>query len=65
MGKVHSALILYFAAILLYLIAVLLGSDNLELLSKPIIIPAVYYFYYFSVKGKINFLFSFSILSYF
>lgn len=65
MGKVHSALILCFVAILLYLIAVLLGSDNLELLSKPIIIPAVYYFYYISVKGKINFLFSFSILSYF
>ena len=51
MGKVHSALILYFAAILLYLIAVLLGSDNLELLSKPIIIPAVYYFYYICLKG--------------
>ena len=65
MGKVHSALILYLAAILFYVMAVLFGSDNLELLIKPIIIPSVYYFYYISVKGKISFLFSFSILSYF
>ena len=65
MGKVHSALILYLAAILVYVMAVLFGSDNLELLIKPIIIPSVYYFYYISVKGKIGFLFSFSILSYF
>ena len=65
MGKVHSALILYLAAILVYVMAVLFGSDNLELLIKPIIIPSVYYFYYISVKGKISFLFSFSILSYF
>jgi len=65
MGKVHSALILYLAAILVYVVAVLFGSDNLELLIKPIIIPSVYYFYYISVKGKIGFLFSFSILSYF
>ena len=65
MGKVHSALILYLAAILVYVVAVLFGSDNLELLIKPIIIPSVYYFYYISVKGKISFLFSFSILSYF
>jgi hypothetical protein len=65
MGKVHSALILYLAAILVYVMAVLFGSDNLELLIKPIIIPSVYYSYYISVKGKISFLFSFSILSYF
>ena len=55
MGKVHSALILYLAAILVYVMAVLFGSDNLELLIKPIIIPSVYYFYYISVKGKISF----------
>lgn len=65
MVKVNSALFLYFAAILLYVLAVLIGSDNLELFSKPIIIPSIYYFYYTSVKGKISYLFTFSVLSYF
>lgn len=65
MVKVNSALILYFTAFVLYTIAVIIGSDNLELFSKPIIIPSIYYFYYVSVRGKINYLFSFSILSFF
>ena len=65
MVKVNSALILYFTAFVLYMIAVLIGSDNLELFSKPIIIPSIYYFYYISVRGKINYLFSFSVWSFF
>lgn len=65
MVKVNSALILYFIAFIFYIIAVLIGSDNLELFSKPIIIPSIYYYYYISVRGKINYLFSFSILSFF
>ena len=65
MVKVNSALILYFTAFVLYMIAVIIGSDNLELFSKPIIIPSIYYYYYISVRGKVNYLFSFSILSFF
>jgi hypothetical protein len=65
MVKVNSALILYFTAFVLYVIAVLLGSDNLELFSKPIIIPTIYYYYYISVRGRIDYLFSFSVLSFF
>ena len=65
MVKVNSALILYFIAFILYVIAVLIDSDNLELFSKPIIIPSIYYYYYISVRGKVNYLFSFSILSFF
>ena len=65
MLKVNSALILYFIAFILYVIAVLIGSDNLELFSKPIIIPSIYYFYYISVRGKIDYLFSLSVLSFF
>ena len=65
MVKVNSALILYFTAFVLYMIAVIIGSDNLELFSKPIIIPSIYYFYYISVRGKIDYLFSFSVLSFF
>jgi len=56
---------LYFTAFVLYIIAMLIGSDNLELFSKPIIIPSIYYFYYVSVRGKINYLFSFSVWSFF
>ena len=65
MVKVNSALILYFTAFVIYMIAVIIGSDNLELFSKPIIIPSIYYFYYISVRGKIDYLFSFSVLSFF
>ena len=65
MVKVNSALILYFTAFVLYMIAVIIGSDNLELFSKPIIIPSIYYFYYISVRGKIDYLFSLSVLSFF
>ncbi|WP_333809716.1 hypothetical protein [Flavobacterium sp.] len=65
MIKINSALLLYFAAFILYIIAVFIGSDNLELFSKPIIIPSIYYFYYISVRGKIDYIFSFSILSFF
>ena len=65
MLKVNSALILYFTAFILYVIAVLIDSDNLELFSKPIIIPSIYYFYYISVRGKIDYLFSLSVLSFF
>lgn len=65
MLKVNSALILYFSAFILYVIAVLIESDNLELFSKPIIIPSIYYYYYISVRGKISYLFSFSVLSFF
>ncbi|MBE9576927.1 hypothetical protein [Flavobacterium proteolyticum] len=65
MIKVNSALILYFTAFVIYIIAVFIDSDNLELFSKPIIIPSIYYFYYISVRGKIDYLFSFSVLSFF
>ena len=65
MLKVNSALILYFTAFILYVIAVLIDSDNLELFSKPIIIPSIYYFYYISVRGKIDYLFSLWVLSFF
>ncbi|MFI0426148.1 MAG: hypothetical protein ACH34V_04245 [Flavobacterium sp.] len=65
MVKINSALLLYFVAVIFYVIAVMIGSDNLELFCKPIIIPSIYYFYYISVKGKANFLFTISILSFF
>jgi hypothetical protein len=65
MVKVNSALILYFIALVIYIIAVMIDSDNLELFTKPIIIPSIYYYYYISVRRKIDYLFSFSMLSFF
>ena len=65
MVKSNSALILYFTSFTLYVIAIFIRSDNLELFSKPIIIPSIYYYYYISVRGKIDYLFSFSVLSFF
>lgn len=65
MIKVNSALILYCTAFTLYVIAVFIGSDNLELFSKPIILPSIYYYYYISVRSRIDYLFSFSVISFF
>ena len=65
MFKINSALVVYFVALIFYFTAVFVGIDSLELFSKPIIIPAISYFYYFKVKGKIDFLFTISLFSFF
>src|SRR5574343_353837 len=61
MVKINSALLLYFVAVIFYVIAVMIGSDNLELFCKPIIISSIYYFYFigqdflfYSKKKKYN-----------
>ena len=65
MGKVNPAVILFFGALILYVVSIVVDSQNLELFSRPVIIPSIYYFYFISVKGRINLLFSISILSFF
>ncbi len=65
MIKINSALLLFFFAFALYLLSVIFNNDNLELFSKPIILPSIYYYYYTKVKGKINYLFTLSILFFF
>ena len=65
MIKLNSALLFYFTALLLYACSIFFDSQNLELFCRPVIIPSVYYFYFTSVKGKVNFLFSISILFFF
>lgn len=60
----NSALVLFLVALILYVIALFIDSPDLELFSRPIIIPSIFYYYYIKVKGSINFLFSISILSY-
>ena len=65
MANLNSALVLYFGALILYVVSIFFDSPNLELFSRPIIIPSIYYFYFISVKGRVNLLFSVSILSFF
>ncbi|MFD2909359.1 hypothetical protein ACFSX9_11535 [Flavobacterium ardleyense] len=64
-GNLNPALVLFFSALALYLISLFLDSPHLELFCRPVIIPAIFYYYYTSVKGRINLLFSLTILSYF
>ncbi|MCG2612025.1 lysoplasmalogenase family protein [Flavobacterium sp. SM15] len=47
------ALIAYFTAALVFMIAVVLGNDELLLLAKPVIIPSIL-FYYLLEKKRIN-----------
>lgn len=61
----NAALVLFFGALILYLVSFFINSSDLELFSRPVIIPAIYYYYYVSVKGKINILFSLAMLCYF
>ena len=64
-NKFNAALILFAVALILYVTSLFTDSPNLELFSRPVIIPSIYYYYFIKVKGNINFLFSISILSYF
>jgi hypothetical protein len=64
-NKLNAALTLFAVALILYITALLIDSPDLELFSRPIIIPSIYYYYYIKVRGSINLLFSISILSYF
>ncbi len=61
----NAALVLFFGAIVLYVISFFIDSPNLELFSRPVIIPTIYYYYYVAVKGKVNILFSIAMLCYF
>lgn len=61
----NSALVLFFGALILYILALFIDSSNLELFCRPVIIPSLFFYYYIKVKGKVNLLFSISILSYF
>lgn len=65
MIRLNPALLFYFTALILYACSIFFENQNLELFCRPVIIPSVYYFYFISVKGKVNFLFSVSILSFF
>lgn len=65
MIKINSALLLYFVAAVLYICSIYFNNEDLQLFSRPVILPSIFYYYYTSVKGKVNLLLSLSIFSYF
>lgn len=65
MIKLNPAILLYLTALILYACSIFFENQNLELFCRPIIIPTVYYFYFTCVRGRINYLFTISILSFF
>ncbi len=52
------ALILYILSGLLFFISAITGNEYLTLISKPIIIPSIFFYYWQERHGKINFWFA-------
>ncbi|WP_430400421.1 lysoplasmalogenase family protein [Flavobacterium sp.] len=65
MAKNKPSIILFSLAGLLYLVSALTENEYLALLTKPIIIPAIFVYYFIESRGKINNLFVFSLFSFF
>ena len=61
MTKKNPSIILFGIAGLLYLVAALLNNEYLALLTKPVIIPTLFVYYFFETKGKVNNFFVFSL----
>jgi hypothetical protein len=53
-----AALILYFIACFCAILALVVGNDLLMLLTKPTVIPAIYFYYLSIKKKKVNLLFA-------
>lgn len=52
------ALILYIISGLIFFLSAIMGNEYLTLIAKPIIIPAIFFYYWQESKGKINVWFS-------
>ncbi|WP_320814996.1 lysoplasmalogenase family protein [Flavobacterium sp.] len=65
MTKKNHSVILFSVAGILYFLAVLAGNEYLALLTKPIIIPSMFVYYFLESRMKINYLFLFSLLAFF
>lgn len=63
MSKIKPALLLYLFSSLLVLIAVVLNKQELEQLVKPIVIPAIYFYYLQYRYKRVNWWFSIAILA--
>lgn len=55
------SLVLYFIATILSIVGVTFDVETLELITKPMIVPSIYFYYVNKTKGEINLLFSIAI----
>lgn len=65
MNKINPSVILFSIAGILYFFSVLFNNEILILVTKPIIIPSIMFFYFTETKGKVNFWFVFSLFLFF
>lgn len=57
-----AALVLYLIAVFVAIIATIMGNDVLLLISKPVVIPAIFFYYLSIKKQKISWLFALVLL---
>ena len=62
MPRVNASLILYFLSGFLYVIFASIGNEFLTLVTKPIIIPSIIFYYFTQLKRKGDDLFVISLL---
>ncbi len=65
MIKKNPSIVLFSIAAILFFISVVLDNDYMALLTKPIIIPSLFFYYFIESKGKINTFFVFSLIIFF
>ncbi|KGO82087.1 YhhN-like protein [Flavobacterium cauense R2A-7] len=59
--KNKPALIMYFIACMVYMLGVVLGNNELMLVSKPVIVPAI--FFYYLQERKIKFSWTYTLIT--
>lgn len=65
MVKINASLSLYFIVSLLYLFSIIIDNENLSLITKPIIIPSIVFFYFLETKKNVNYWFVMSLFLFF
>ena len=65
MVKKNPSVILFCIAGIIYFFSVLMNNEYLALLAKPIIIPSMFVYYFIESRGKLNYLFVFSLFAFF
>jgi uncharacterized membrane protein YhhN len=61
----NPAIYLYLTAGFLFLLTILLQSEEFMLVTKPIIIPSILFYYYLETKGRVNSVFVISLILFF
>lgn len=65
MAKNNAALYVYIFAGIMFLLSIIFENEEIALVFKPVILPAIFFYYYKEVKGDINNLFVASLFLFF